>query len=263
MCPDTALPIKSVSIDTLLMRRQAAVDRLEQARDLLADAAKCLTGTGAHLGDALRYKGRDTMMLTDPKDFDLLLRKIDSSIWGYLMDQSGLLTFMDREAKQKWREGVYECKSPPLTRENIELTFKGVHESRHELFERGIIRAFRRLSWNYKTNSPVAFGKRIILNGLVRKDGKPVSSTCDDVDDLVRAFHLLDQKPEPDHRHGAYSMMSAARQQGKSEWECEYLAIRWFKKGTGHITFKYPELVLQMNRIIAKHFPDALPAVFD
>lgn len=260
MTADTTAPIKSVSIDALLIRRQAAVERLEQARDLMTDAAKCLAGTGAHLGDALCYKGRNTMMLTDPKDFELLVSKIDSSIWGYLMDQSGLMTFMDRNAKENWRRGVYECKTPALTRENIELTFRGMHESRLQYFEQGIIRAFMQLSWDYKTNSPVAFGKRIIVNSLVRDGRHPVNSTCDDVDDLIRAFHLLDNKPEPDHRYATYYQISAASGAKRNELDSEYLSIRWYKRGTGHISFKRPDLVLGMNRIIAKHYPGALAA---
>lgn len=48
---------------------------------------------------------------------------------------------------------------------------------------------------------------------------------------------------------------------GKSgQVENEYLQIRVYKNGNGHVTFKRPELVDRMNLIIAKHFPGALPA---
>jgi hypothetical protein len=36
-----------------------------------------------------------------------------------------------------------------------------------EVFERGIINVFKGLSWDYKTNSPCSFGKKIIINHLV------------------------------------------------------------------------------------------------
>jgi hypothetical protein len=42
--------------------------------------------------------------------------------------------------------------------------------------------------------------------------------------------------------------------------ENDYLAIRTFKNGNGHVMFKRPDLVDAMNRIIAKHYPGALPA---
>lgn len=42
--------------------------------------------------------------------------------------------------------------------------------------------------------------------------------------------------------------------------ETAYLSIRTFKNGNGHVTFKRPDLVEKMNKIIAKHYPGALPA---
>ena len=35
--------------------------------------------------------------------------------------------------------------------------------------------------------------------------------------------------------------------------------IKYFQKGTAHITFKRPELVDGLNDIIARHYPGALP----
>lgn len=36
-----------------------------------------------------------------------------------------------------------------------------------DVFECGIINVFKGLSWDYKTNSPCSFGKKIIINNLV------------------------------------------------------------------------------------------------
>lgn len=37
-----------------------------------------------------------------------------------------------------------------------------------------------------------------------------------------------------------------------------YFHLRWFKNGNGHLTFSRPDLVEAMNRILAKHYPNAL-----
>ena len=37
--------------------------------------------------------------------------------------------------------------------------------------------------------------------------------------------------------------------------------VRGYRKGTVHITFRRPDLVEQLNNIIARHYPDALPRV--
>ena len=36
-------------------------------------------------------------------------------------------------------------------------------------------------------------------------------------------------------------------------------AVKGFKNGNGHLTFARPDLVDQMNQIIGRHFPGALP----
>lgn len=55
---------------------------------------------------------------------------------------------------------------PALTRGNIEATFIALHQSRAEMFERGVIEIYRSLSWRYRTNTPIRFGKRIIVSGF-------------------------------------------------------------------------------------------------
>ncbi|EPT5087296.1 DUF4942 domain-containing protein, partial [Salmonella enterica subsp. enterica] len=40
----------------------------------------------------------------------------------------------------------------------------------------------------------------------------------------------------------------------------EKMSIRYFQKGSGHITFKRLDLVEKMNDIVAKHYPGMLPA---
>lgn len=48
--------------------------------------------------------------------------------------------------------------------------------------------------------------------------------------------------------------------QGKESYEDEMFSIKYFKKGSAHITFRKPELVDRLNEIIAKHYPGVLPS---
>lgn len=54
--------------------------------------------------------------------------------------------------------------------ENILSTFEQLHLNKGEVFERGVINVFKGLSWDFKTNSPCKFGKKIIVTGLVKFD---------------------------------------------------------------------------------------------
>ncbi|EEG9464221.1 DUF4942 domain-containing protein, partial [Escherichia coli] len=48
--------------------------------------------------------------------------------------------------------------------------------------------------------------------------------------------------------------------QGKGRYEDEMFIIKYFKKGSAHITFKRLELIDRINDIIARHFPSVLSA---
>ena len=39
----------------------------------------------------------------------------------------------------------------------------------------------------------------------------------------------------------------------------DYFDLKWFLKGSCHVTFTRPDLVDKLNAIIAKHHPNALP----
>lgn len=71
---------------------------------------------------------------------------------------------------------------------------------------------------------------------------------------------LLDGKPIPDNRGDVTTkLMEYIRDNpGRQSYEDEFFNIRYFQKGTAHITFKRPELVERMNDIIAKHYPGML-----
>lgn len=125
------------------------------------------------------------------------------------------------------------------------------------MFERGVLQCFQRLSWNYSTNEPFKFGKRIIVRYLLSQ-GSSNYHVTNELDDLTRVFSVLDGEPEPDHRHGMSSLISNSQRQRKTEAENCYFHLRWFKNGNGHLTFKRADLVDRMNLILAKHYPSAL-----
>lgn len=265
---NTSTLVKSVSITNMANQRAAVLERLRQALDLMAEAESL--ARAAHVGfprfvidNHYSLRGRMTTVSGDysssrPDVERDILQTVDGPAWQYLLSESGLRTFMDSQAREKWDTQIREGEVPPLTLDNIEATFGVLYGSRGEMFERGVIECFRALSWSYKTNTPHMFGKRIIMS-YFSSYGHPASRAADRLDDLLRVFHVLDGKPEADHRQGVYYMASEAQRQGNSFAENGYLAMKWYKKGSAHITFKRLDLVEQLNRILAKHYPNALP----
>ena len=259
--------VKSVSIENMTNQREAVAALLRQAHESLLQAASL--ASAAHLGSLRdlftphRYYNADFNFL-DMDGAGKAIKALDCAGWQYLMNESGMRTFMDAKAREEWDESLTKGNYPDLTRENITATFQRLHDSRGELFERGVIMCFQRLSWDFKTNQPFLFGKRIIIKSLISVwgprgiYGHVNHRTADELDDLVRVFCVLDGLPEPDHRRAMYHAISDAESKATREWSGPYFSIRWFKKGTGHLTFTRPDLVDKMNRILAKHYPAAL-----
>lgn len=253
--------VKSVSIENLVAQRLGIVERLRKALALLDEAEKIAADTPIKFPALLVENGhRHGLRLTGdyshPVDAEKeMLRCIDASAWNYLLEESGLKTFMDAATRSRWGDQIRKGDIPELTTENIISTFGQLYDARADMFESGVIKCFRKLSWDYKTNLPCKFGKRIIVH--LFNGGWPNSRTTDELDDLMRVFFIMDGRPEPDHRDGMYHQIIKCHEKVDG-MENDYLKIRWYQKGTAHITFKRPELVEQMNLILAKHHPNAL-----
>jgi hypothetical protein len=258
--------VKSISVENMLRQRDAVIERITQAKALIdeADAIGAAAGLGTvsgHIGD--KYGRSSGAPIGAPDFIESMRKRIDATGWNHLMKESGLRSLMDAKARDEWANGVHEFKTPELTAANVTSTFTMLRDGRGELFERGVIHCFRRLSWSYKTNQPFKFGKRLVVSFLYHKaTGNWMQhvnhSNANELDDLVRVFSVLDGKPEPDHRNGMYHHLSRAATERNHTIELEYFTVKWFKNGNGHLTFKRPELVDKMNLILAKHYPNAI-----
>lgn len=258
--------IKSISIENIVQQRNAIIERLNQIKGFANECQQMkLPVSVVDLFNIHASNGHKWNWFDDD-GMAKITKLIDAKLWSYLMEQSGNLTFMDSKAKEEWNDKVhYTFNVPELTIENIYETFLMIHNSRKDFTERGIIEIFRRLSWDYKTNLPVKFGKRIIINYFSDywKDYETYRfgmRPCNELDDLIRFFSILDGKPEPDSRNNYYNRLTRHFEQTKStSYEDDFLHLKWYKKRSCHVVFLRPDLVEKMNKIIAKHHPNALP----
>lgn len=255
----TAELVPSVSIETLVMQRDAMVERVRAAHAALIQAEEL---GAAMFGEKHRGHRNGLRNYTTGHDFtsDIGLheqiKEIDGRAWEHLLHHSGLRTFMDAKAREQWNKAIEKNDVPDLTVANINATFSTMHAGRREMFERGVIEVFKQLSWDYKTHNGVMFGKRIILRHINDPRFGVQYSGCDRLDDLQRVLSVLDHQPESDHRQGIYRRIVGLKS-GETQ-SLEYFTIRVFKNGNGHLTFTRPDLVDEMNAILARHYPNAL-----
>lgn len=260
--------ILSISIERVVTGRDTALKQIEQLIQQL-DAISGLTseiGGGTAQDWAMKPGHRYDSWLTEKADkaMPAVTRNIDSSIWRDLMLKSGMMALMDAQARDQWHKNLEEGDLPAISEANILSTFEQLHLNKMEVFERGIINVFKGLSWDYKTNSPCSFGKKIIINNLVSHNRWGFSLNWgwrrDQLADLERMLFLLSGKSIPDNRSDITTRLMAHIRDNpdKDVYEDEFFRIRYFQKGTAHLTFKRLDLVERMNDIIAKHYPGML-----
>jgi hypothetical protein len=260
--------ICSTSVERIVAGRDSALKRIEQLIHQLSDISSLTFSIGGGTAGewAMRQGSRyDCWLMEVPdKAIKLITRNIDRSIWRDLMMKSGMLALMDAEAREQWYKNLEEGDLPAINEDNILSTFEQLHLNKQDVFERGVINVFRGLSWEYKTNSPCMFGKKIIVNNLVTHNRWGFSLSWgwrrDQLVDLERMLSLLDGKPGPDNRGDiSVRLMEYIRDNPRQQsYEDDLFSIRYFQKGTAHVIFKRLDLVEKMNDIVAKHYPGML-----
>ncbi|HDS5592583.1 TPA: DUF4942 domain-containing protein [Enterobacter hormaechei subsp. xiangfangensis] len=261
--------INSTSIERIVTRRNTALERIEALILQLDGISQLTSGIGGGTANdwAMHTSHRYGSWLIEPLEAAMkaIIRNIDRSIWHDLMGKSGMISLMDAQARDEWYGSLEKDDIPTISEANILSTFEQLHQSKAEVFERGVINVFKGLSWDYKSNSPCKFGKKIIVEGLVQYDRWGFhfrhGRRRDQLSDLDRMLNLLDGKPVPENRNDlAVRLDTHISKQFASVFQDEYVEIRYFQKGTGHIIFKRRDLVEKMNDIVAKHYPGLLPA---
>ncbi|MCS2163958.1 DUF4942 domain-containing protein [Scandinavium sp. H11S7] len=260
--------ISSTNIERVVTGRNVALERIRAIIHQLAETSALTSSIGGKtaLDWAMKQDFRCGCWLTEKEEtaMKVITCNLDRSIWRDLMKKSGMISLMDAAARDEWYRNLERDDIPAISEDNILSTFAQLHHSKNEVFERGVINVFKSLSWDYKTNSPCKFGKKIIVNGLVNYTqwgfrlnwGK----RRDQLTDLERMLNLLDGKPVPENRNdlGVRLDQHIDAQRTSAVFEDDYFSIRYFQKGSAHITFKRLDLIDRMNGIIARHYPGTL-----
>ena len=253
--------VKSISIENFLQQREVLKSLLIEAHILLQKADQLSKNMGYFRVESLfseRRYDHEAFNFVQENAPEYAMKALDAKGWSFLMNESGMLSFMDSVTKEKWHESLRLGHFPEMTLSNIEETFRDLSSSKISMLEKGVINGFKSLSWNYKTNSPKKLGKKIIVNGSSGYSGGIDYRTRDKIADFLRPFYIFDGVPEPDHRNSIGEDIHEAAIKGLNEIENDFARIKWYGKGTVHIYFKKLEHVDRMNKIISKHFPNAI-----
>lgn len=263
--------ICSTSVERIITVRNTALVHIEALIHQLEDISAITNSIGGGIAKdwAMRQDFRCGSWLMEKTETGMkaIIRNLDRGIWQDLMKKSGMLSLMDAQARDQWYRNLEGDNIPAISEESIYSTFEQLHRDKDNVFERGVINLFKGLSWHYKTNSPCQFGKKIIMSNLVSCNqwGFTLNHGYrrDQLADLERMLHLLDGKAIPDNRGDVTSRLYEhirANSHMAKDYQDDYLHIKYFMKGSAHLTFRKPALIDKMNDIVAKHYPQMLPA---
>ena len=259
--------IKSISIEALLIEyernKNALTDMHDRFHDYINASQFCDFEACALGGSRYRHTGFLTRDNNGRKyGLDLAINRLRAAYWEKLMNESGMKTFMGSKAILDWddmiREPSRQVDLPELNKDTIQSTFEALHKDKGVMFNKSVLDLFKSLSWSYKTNLPHKLGKRVIIGYL------NTIQTGDKINDLEKALMVADNKNIKDRRDAIGSVAYYSHWSGGKVGviaENEYLSIKAFQNHNAHITFKRPELVDRLNKIIALAYPNALPPI--
>jgi len=148
---------------------------------------------------------------------------------------------------------------PPVTVEIVEGMVRQFRADLPEMLQRSVKEMFEWLrprDSEYKTNSEYEIGKRVVLNGVIRRgylDHWDVNYHYEqDLRALENVFLLCDcrvVREKASHYSDLSLSIKACPVSGPCRGETEYFRFSGYKKGTIHLEFKRPELVAKLNAI--------------
>ncbi|WP_342338949.1 DUF4942 domain-containing protein, partial [Citrobacter portucalensis] len=258
--------IPSVSIDLIITQRNYALDVYQQGLDMIHQAHKLMKEVSKEKLYIFKEIARNGVDHDDSTySANRMKRALDAGIWQRLMNDTGMKTLMSHQQINEWDKQLDSKDMPEVTRDNVIASFTALHENKADMFEKGVVDLFKKLSWDYKTNCPCKLGEKIIVNYMVGSSYNvswtPTDEGRNKLNDLEKMMCVLDGKNVPDHRIAAgekFYNFTQVNQWSGEKYEHEYFSVKYFKKGSGHIHFKRSDLVERLNEIISKAFPNAI-----
>ncbi len=244
------------TLNDYVTARGKALGLFEHAVKALGDAEQVLKGCGLY---GMPYDAKPRASLTE------VTREVDRRLWRRAFDLTGLLQYMDAEARNSFEKDL-EKAPPAFELENIRTTLLDVYQKGDEMFVRGLVNVFRRLSKNYRSNDPFKVAPKVVMEymvGLRFSGGLELrgysGAASERINDIDRVFKVLDGKQ---HQPRALeTAMNAAFKDG-DVFEDDYFKARAFKNGNLHLWFKRADLLEKANKLIAGYYngsavPDA------
>lgn len=210
---------------------------------------------------------------------DGAIAALNSAYWSKTLDLTDIYDAMPQKRRDEWNKSLQnprgikrsgfvksgdEWELPPLpefTEDTVRATLADLLCSRQRFFAERVDGIFRSLSHEHITNSPMGFGKRMII-GYMLSYSSIAYERAGYINDLRCIIAKFMGRDEPKHYASGRALELLRHRWG--EWvtyDGGALRIRLYKKGTAHLEV-HPDMAWRLNQVLAHLYPAAIPSEF-
>lgn len=260
---DFFAPVSSDLIDSLLGQYRATKQKIEHVAEMVVGE------TAGAVSYFLEGNGRDSRY--SPPSVERLFQKagavaaLNAAYWSKAIHLTDVLDAMPQKRRDEWNESITNMTCPEFEEETVRNTLLSLLNMRSQFLAERVDGIFRGLSGEHVTNSPAAFGKRMIVNYVLSESHGFYSenySKCGLINDLRCVIAKFMGRDEPGYNASSGLIRTLKGRWG--EWvtvDGGALKIRLYKKGTAHIEV-HPDMAWRLNATLAHLYPMAIPPEF-
>lgn len=251
-------PVASDMLDGLIGQYRAMRQRVEQV-------AETVTGeTAGAIGYFLTGNGSDRhrSMPSVEKLFEVegAIASLNAAYWSKTLALTDVLDVMPQARRDEWHKSITEMTTPDYTEDSVRPTIESLLAMRSQFLAERVDGIFRGLSGEHVTNSPMAFGKRMIIGYMLSDYGGVSYQRAGLVNDLRAVIAKFMGRDEPNY--SASSRLIETLKYNWGQWttiDGGAIRIRLYKKGTAHMEI-HPDMAWRLNSVLAHLYPMAIPA---
>jgi hypothetical protein len=215
-------------------------------------------------GNRSEERGRTSLERSARQLFDEAgaAKALDAAFWSKALALTDVLDAMPQKRRNEWHEAIMRRDVPPFDGETVRNTLASLLADRSKFFAERVDGMFRGLSGEHVTNSPAAFGKRMIVARVLTLYDTVDHDRAGMINDLRAVIAKFMGRDEPHH---SSTQPLIQRLRGRwGEWvpiDGGALRIRLYKKGTAHLEV-HPDMAWRLNQVLASIYPLAIPPEF-
>ncbi|MBK1902266.1 MULTISPECIES: DUF4942 domain-containing protein [Burkholderia] len=193
---------------------------------------------------------------------DGAIKALNSQYWKQALALTDVYELMPQARKDAWNEDIRKMTTPDFTDAAVRPTIVGLLNMRAQFLAEKVDGVFRGLSGQHVTNSPEAFGRRLVIAGVLDSYGHVDHSKAGLVHDLRCVVARFMGRGDP-NRSLTFEFLEQTRTNPGSWLAADggALRVRTYKNGNAHMEV-HAEMAWRLNSILAHLYPTAIPSQF-